>query len=791
MKRILALLLSVLLVLSLVACGDTTDNDADSDLPADSESEKESLKDEEETSVLRNRIKLTDSFSFVARSDIDMIKKDAEFIKISDIDEQYLRKEDGYIYVSCEAPVFEVIDAGRSGSIRFATTADSIVVKGSFTDYYVSATTVDRAVFGVDVYEGSGTDRVWVNRKLQKFTGASLAETATLAGGYNEVLINLPVFSKTASFEIGFLHDYDGIALPSARDHAPVVFFGSEITQGASASRPGDAYANLASRMLNVDAINLGGYAVDEAKEYISSLGEVSAFVIELDRGFDIEELRTEHYSFYEAVREKYPDAPIVFITDPVFTEAQAEAATERVGIIAESCIRAAEAGDNKIYLLNGKDIFPMFEELADLATSDLETPNDLGHYYLALAVYDILNSAFTPDSEKHGTERLAGLGDRIDFAKRSDNSAIMEGEYIKVSDVDSAYVKSTRNGVTLLNYDLPQFELGGINDPANNDGKFYRLDINNRDAYSKEVYAWQTVDGLAYNTSGGTIRFRTNAEEIVIKSVMKHTDLYPHMSVLGESGFDVYVGTGTDKVLCGTVAANRTADRRTFEGTVALGEGYKEVTIELPLYNGPTSLMIGFTDENAEIAAPLARDYDAPIVFYAGSVTQGCAATRPGLSYPNMICRMLNADCKNLAFSGSGRGEQIMAEYIASLEMTAFVSEYDDNSSIPELRQNHYNFYKTIREAQPDLPIIILSHPVYTRVPNAEETERAAIIRETYTRAIAEGDKNVYFIEPMDFYPMLYIADIHAIDFAHPTDTGFYYMAKAVYELLDDILAK
>ena len=42
------------------------------------------------------------------------------------------------------------------------------------------------------------------------------------------------------------------------RDIPPVVYYGSSITQGACASRPGNAYQNVIARRMNLDFINLG-----------------------------------------------------------------------------------------------------------------------------------------------------------------------------------------------------------------------------------------------------------------------------------------------------------------------------------------------------------------------------------------------------------------------------------------------------------------------------------------------------------------------------------------------------
>ena len=39
--------------------------------------------------------------------------------------------------------------------------------------------------------------------------------------------------------------------------------------------------------------------------------------------------------------------------------------------------------------------------------------------------------------------------------------------------------------------------------------------------------------------------------------------------------------------------------------------------------------------------------------------------------------------------------------------------------------------------------------------------------------------------------FPFKSMADFYTIDFCHPNDAGFYYMAKACYEVLDEALNK
>ena len=68
-----------------------------------------------------------------------------------------------------------------------------------------------------------------------------------------------------------------------------------------------------------------------------------------------------------------------------------------------------------------------------------------------------------------------------------------------------------------------------------------------------------------------------------------------------------------------------------------------------------------------------------------------------------------MNVDFVNLGFSGSAKGEDEMMEYIASLDMSVFVYDYDYNApSVEYLKNTHEKMFKKIREKNPDLPMMM-----------------------------------------------------------------------------------
>jgi hypothetical protein len=172
----------------------------------------------------------------------------------------------------------------------------------------------------------------------------------------------------------------------------------------------------------------------------------------------------------------------------------------------------------------------------------------------------------------------------------------------------------------------------------------------------------------------------------------------------------------------------------------------------------------------------------------------QGACVTKPSGNYVNTFCRLMDAECRNIGYSGNALGEQVMAEFIASIgDVIAFVYDYDWNAYHAEhLRNTHYDFYKTVRKAYPEIPILMMSRPVFSPESSPEDLARREAIVESYEKAVADGDKNVYFLSGGDFYADLFgkiEESLCMVDGIHPNDLGHYYMAKAVMKVLKPLL--
>lgn len=327
-----------------------------------------------------------------------------------------------------------------------------------------------------------------------------------------------------------------------------------------------------------------------------------------------------------------------------------------------------------------------------------------------------------------------------------------------------------------------PKFSLTGLYTPAlaENPPKYQRMPEAVAKATSEGVY------GLYRNTAGAKLRFVTDSRRIAVKVKWGSRTVFAHMPFTGVCGFDLYAGEGADLHYVKTFVPPADTKAEGYESEYAFPQAEKRaVQINFPLYNTVEELYIGL-DEGAVILPSAPFESELPIVYYGSSITQGGCASKPSSSYQAILSRWLGIDHVNLGFSGNAKGETVMAEYIASLPMCAFVLDYEHNApSVEHLEATHYPFFKIIRDKNPNLPIICVSAPGKRTGP-----VRRAIVRATVERAVADGDSNVYFVDGSEFYPPD-AADNCTVDGTHPNDLGFYFMAKKLLPVIKEALGQ
>lgn len=341
--------------------------------------------------------------------------------------------------------------------------------------------------------------------------------------------------------------------------------------------------------------------------------------------------------------------------------------------------------------------------------------------------------------------------------------------------------VESTLKETDIVFYDSRKtpFQIYGLVDPSV--VPFRRLPKELADNVNYQVSI------LSTNTAGARVRFRTDSEYVAIKAVMPTITHFPHMPFTGSSGFDLYLYKNGMQTYF-----------KTFVPPINMTDGYesvlhfgnrdeKDIVINFPLYNDLSDLYIGLQADAAVTEGSKYR-FKKPILYYGSSITQGGCASRPGNCYQSIISRRLDADFLNFGYSSGGCGEENMITYLAKLDIGVFVMDYDYNSYSQEhLAESHPRALQIIRKFKPDLPVILVTKPDIL-LENEDDIKRRDIIFSTYSHAIANGDRNVYYIDGYS----LFGGEGHdscTVDGAHPNDLGFWRMADVIGNTIAQIL--
>ena len=279
-----------------------------------------------------------------------------------------------------------------------------------------------------------------------------------------------------------------------------------------------------------------------------------------------------------------------------------------------------------------------------------------------------------------------------------------------------------------------------------------------------------EEVELLHTHTAGGCLAFVTDSKRITLRAAMHNVEKMPHFALTGSGGFDLYErNAGSYDYLTTFIPPFGFTDGFSSQ-RVLEDRRERELRLYFPLYSGVTALSIGLepgcTLRPTEVSG-------LPMVFYGSSITQGGCASKPGNAFPAMVSHLLDRPHINLGFSGSCKGEQAMADHLASMPMSAFVCGYDHNApTLTHLERTHLPLVRAVRENHPDIPIVLFGRPKV--VLNDEEKARRAVIERTCAAVNGFFIPNEELIAPE-------ISPWATVDGVHPNDLGFYHMAKAI----------
>ncbi|MCQ2389985.1 MAG: SGNH/GDSL hydrolase family protein [Kiritimatiellae bacterium] len=295
------------------------------------------------------------------------------------------------------------------------------------------------------------------------------------------------------------------------------------------------------------------------------------------------------------------------------------------------------------------------------------------------------------------------------------------------------------------------------------------------------------------YHSSGECFRFRLKGTQHfkVRWSLVSDKLAMGHMPATGVSGLDLYLRnpqTGEWRFYKNARPAKQDGNEADFWTYGA------DAMVYLPLYNGPSKVEFGVSPgATFEPLPPRGNGVDKPVVFYGTSITHGGCCSRPGLSFPALVCRRLDVPLVNLGFSGNGRMEPSMANYLGEIDASCYVldclwnmgsvypTKDDDDlraanvsNKVQLVTARYEPFVRRLRALRPDTPIVFAEQcDVFSKKPAPHDL----VVRGVYEKLLSEGWKNLHYVSK----EKMHVGDYEgAVDGCHPNDWGMFSMAEA-----------
>ncbi|HLP11696.1 MAG TPA: SGNH/GDSL hydrolase family protein [Flavobacteriales bacterium] len=281
-------------------------------------------------------------------------------------------------------------------SVRFSTNSASLTVKWKLLANTVLKNMNKIGISGIDVY--CLVNGVWqyVNTGIPNGTTNSAAIVSNMDTTMKDFLINLPLYDIVESVEIG-VEKSAKIAKPQknlAQNKKPIVFYGTSITQGGSASRPGMAYPSIISRKYNIETINLGFSGNGRFERSVGvALCEIDAaiYVLDCTPNSSPDTIRKNALNLIKQLRLCKPNTPILLVEtilrENTFLNTSEESKSGGIKYVMaqnkalKSTYDEARAqGIKKVYYLEAKNLLGTDHE----GTIDGTHLNDLGFSRIA-----------------------------------------------------------------------------------------------------------------------------------------------------------------------------------------------------------------------------------------------------------------------------------------------------------------------------------------------------------------------------------------------------------------------
>ncbi len=272
-------------------------------------------------------------------------------------------------------------------SLHFTTNSNFVKIRWVLLNHEGCLKMPLTSVSGIDVYAKKENGKFIYLR-----TGKPRADTNTITVQLipaKEYIINLSLYNGVKSIEIGIPKEKHiaGTKINKSRLEKTILFYGTSITQGGCASRPGMAFTTIVGRNLDVPIINLGfsgnGKMEMEMEELLAEL-DPSVYVLDCVWNMNPKMLEERVAPFVLKLRESKPNIPIVLAEDCHYMDVSP---TKKGKVLRTIYKKLVADGVEQLYFLSNKGMLGTDGE----ATVDTVHPSDLGMVRMSVVFTDFL----------------------------------------------------------------------------------------------------------------------------------------------------------------------------------------------------------------------------------------------------------------------------------------------------------------------------------------------------------------------------------------------------------------
>lgn len=228
--------------------------------------------------------------------------------------------------------LWELAKCSAGIAVRFSSNCTAIGAKWTILNNSSMSHMASTGIKGIDLY--TYEDGAWYFIGTAKPTGKENAAVfirnlvPNHSSKQREFIAYLPLYDGTVSLSIG-IDSLSTIGMPQndvlvkKDDGSAVLFYGTSITQGGCASRPGMGYTAIVERMLQRETINLGFSGNGRLdKSMAKAISQTNAGTIVLDclPNCTSQIVRDSAYNFIKIILAAKPTVKIFMVENPVFT---------------------------------------------------------------------------------------------------------------------------------------------------------------------------------------------------------------------------------------------------------------------------------------------------------------------------------------------------------------------------------------------------------------------------------------------------------------------------------------